>query len=584
MRYYTMKKIMEYLRPYVGRMSFGVIIKFIGTIMDLFIPWILAHIIDNVIPLQNINLIFAWGVLMVICSILGVTLNIAANRMAAKVARDTTRRVRHDLFEKISYLSSTQVDDFGIPSLISRMTTDTYNVHNMIGMMQRIGIRAPILVIGGIFMTSSLDLHLTLILIAILPLLGLLVYLVTKKSLPLYKEQQNSVDKLIRKVRENIVGIRIIKALSKTDYEREQFKDVNLDVVKKEKKAGITTAIINPSMSLLLNIGLVCIIIVGAYRVNMGLTEVGKIIAFLTYFTIILNAMMAVTRVFIVFSRASASANRIEEVLNTEEDLIKHAIDSSSDLTVNESKNKSDYHIEFNNVSFSYNSIENNLSNINFKLKKGESLGIIGSTGSGKTTIISLLMRFYDVNEGEIIIDGQNIKSIDKFDLSEKFGIVFQNDMIFEDTVLENITLGRKIDLEQVIEASNYAQASDFIENIDGNYEAKLDIRGANLSGGQKQRILIARALAGRPEILILDDSSSALDYKTDANLRKEITNNFKDTTTIIVAQRVSSIMNSDHIIVLEDGEILGYGSHNELMNTCDIYKEISQSQMSEEY
>lgn len=577
-----MKKIFGYLRPYIGRMSLGVIIKFIGTIMDLFIPWILAHIIDNIIPLQNINLIFVWGGLMVICSILGVSLNIVANRMAAKVARDTTRRVRHDLFEKISYLSSTQVDDFGIPSLISRMTTDTYNVHNMIGMMQRIGIRAPILVIGGIFMTSSLDLYLTLVLIAILPMLGFLVYFVTKRSLPLYKEQQGSVDKLIRKVRENIVGIRVIKALSKTDYEREQFKDVNLDVVKKEKRAGMTTAVINPSMSLLLNLGLVCIIIVGAFRVNMGLTEVGKIIAFLTYFTIILNAMMAVTRVFIVLSRASASANRIEEVLITEKDLVKQEIDNTSDLI--KLKNKSDYHIEFNNVSFSYNSIENNLSNINFKLKRGESLGIIGSTGSGKTTIISLLMRFYDVNEGEILIDGQNIKSIDKFDLSEKFGIVFQNDTIFEDTILENITLGRRIDIEQVKAASVYAQATDFIENIDGSYDAKLDIRGANLSGGQKQRILITRALAGRPEILILDDSSSALDYKTDANLRKEINNNFKDTTTIIVAQRVSSIMNSDHIIVLEDGEILGYGTHDELINTCEIYKEISQSQMSEEY
>lgn len=575
-----MKKIFGYLRPYIGRMSLGVIIKFIGTIMDLFIPWILAHIIDYIIPLQNINLIFVWGGLMVICSILGVSLNIVANRMAAKVARDTTRRVRHDLFEKISYLSSTQVDDFGIPSLISRMTTDTYNVHNMIGMMQRIGIRAPILVIGGIFMTSSLDLYLTLVLIAILPMLGFLVYFVTKRSLPLYKEQQGSVDKLIRKVRENIVGIRVIKALSKTDYERDQFKDVNLDVVKKEKRAGMTTAVINPSMSLLLNLGLVCIIIVGAFRVNMGLTEVGKIIAFLTYFTIILNAMMAVTRVFIVLSRASASANRIEEVLITEKDLVKQEIDNANDSTVNELKNKSDYHIEFNNVSFSYNSIENNLSNINFKLKRGESLGIIGSTGSGKTTIISLLMRFYDVNEGEILIDGQNIKRIDKFDLSEKFGIVFQNDTIFEDTILENITLGRRIDIEQVKAASVYAQASDFIENIDGSYDAKLDIRGANLSGGQKQRILITRALAGRPEILILDDSSSALDYKTDANLRKEINNNFKDTTTIIVAQRVSSIMNSDHIIVLEDGEILGYGTHDELINTCEIYKEISQSQM----
>ena len=568
-----MKKILGYLKPYIGRMSLGVTIKFIGTIMDLFIPWILAHIIDNIIPTQNIKLIFIWGGLMIICSILGVTLNIVANRMAARVSRNTTERIRYDLFEKISYLSSAQVDNFGIPSLISRMTTDTYNIHHMLGMMQRIGIRAPILIIGGIFVTLTLDVYLTLVLVAILPLISILVYYVTKKSIPLYKEQQLSVDRLIRKVRENIVGIRIIKALSKTDYEKEQFKEVNFDVVKKEKRAGMTTAVINPAMSLLLNVGLVCIIVVGAYRVNLGLTEVGKIIAFLTYFTIILNAMMAVTRIFVALSKASASANRIKEVLETEEDLIKQDIETI----------KSEYHIEFNNVSFSYNGVENNLSDINFKLKRGESLGIIGSTGSGKTTIINLLMRFYDVKTGEILIDGQNIKSIEKSTLNEKFGIVFQNDTIFEDTILENITLGRKIDLEQVKKASVYAQASDFIENIEGNYGAKLDIRGAILSGGQKQRILISRALAGRPEILILDDSSSALDYKTDANLRKEINDNFNKTTTIVVAQRISSIMSSDHILVLEDGEIIGYGNHDELMNTCEVYKEISQSQMGGE-
>lgn len=568
-----MKKILGYLKPYIGRMSFGFLIKFFGTIMDLCLPWILAYIIDYIIPARKINLIFIWGGLMIVCSILGVSFNIIANRMAARVSRNATENIRHDLFKKISYLSSAQVDNFGVPSLISRMTTDTYNVHNMLGMMQRIGVRAPILLIGGIIVTSTLDIYLTLVLVAVLPFIALVVYIVTKKSIPLYNEQQLSIDKLVRKVRENIVGIRVIKALSKTDYEKEQFSDINLEVVKKEKNAGMTTAIINPLMSLLLNIGLVCIILVGAIRVNSGLTEVGKIIAFLTYFTIILNAMLAVTRIFIAYSKASASANRISEVLDISEDLIIENIDNK----------KSDYHIEFNNVSFSYNNIENNLTDINFKLKRGESLGIIGSTGSGKTTIINLLMRFYDIKNGEILINGQNIKGIDKSVLNKKFGVVFQNDTIFEDTILENITLGRKIDIEQVKNASKYAQASSFIENIKGDFNAKLDIRGANLSGGQKQRILIARALAGTPEILILDDSSSALDYKTDAMLRKEISNNFTDTTTIIIAQRVSSVMNLDHILVLEDGEIIGYGSHDELINTCDVYKEISQSQMGGE-
>ena len=568
-----MKKILGYLKPYIGRMSFGFLIKFFGTIMDLCLPWILAYIIDFIIPTKKINLIFTWGGLMIVCSIFGVSFNIIANRMAARVSRNATENIRHDLFEKISQLSSAQVDNFGIPSLISRMTTDTYNVHHMLGMMQRMGVRAPILLIGGILVTSTLDIYLTLVLIAVLPFIALAVYVVTKKSIPMYKEQQIAVDKLVRKVRENIVGIRVIKALSKTEYEKKQFKEINSEVIKKEKKAGITTAIVNPLMSLLLNLGLVFIILVGAYRVNLGLTEVGKIIAFLTYFTIILNAMLAVTRIFIIFSKASASANRISEVLNTLDDLVKENID----------KKQSNYHIEFNNVSFSYNNNENNLTNISFKLKRGESLGIIGSTGSGKTTIINLLMRFYDIKTGEILIDGQNIKSMDKSVLNKKFGIVFQNDTIFEDTILENIRLGRNIDVEQVKNSSKYAHASSFIEKIKDGYNAKLDIKGANLSGGQKQRILIARALAGSPEILILDDSSSALDYKTDSLLRKAISNNFSDTTTIIIAQRVSSVMNLDHILVLEDGEVIGYGNHQKLIDSCDIYKEISQSQMGGE-
>lgn len=568
-----MIRVFGYLKPYIGRMMFGFLIKFFGTIMDLCLPWILAYIIDFIIPTKQINTIFIWGVLMIICSILGVSFNIIANRMAARVSRNATENIRHDLFEKISHLSSAQVDYFTVPSLISRMTTDTYNVHHMLGMMQRMGVRAPILLFGGIIVTSTLDIYLTLVLVAVLPFIAISVYLVTKKSIPLYKEQQLSVDKLIRKVRENIVGIRVIKALSKTEYEKDQFSQINSEVVKKEKKAGMTTAISNPLMSLLLNIGLVFIILVGAYRVNLGLTEVGKIIAFLTYFTIILNAMLAVTRIFIIFSKASASANRISEVL-----------DISEDLEVENIKAKeSNYHIEFNNVSFSYNDVENNLTNINFKLKRGESLGIIGSTGSGKTTIINLLMRFYDVKTGEILINGQNVKSMDKSVLSRMFGVVFQNDNIFENTVFENITLGREIDIEQVKKAAKFAQASSFIDNIEDNYNAKLDIRGANLSGGQKQRILITRALAGNPEILILDDSSSALDYKTDSLLRKEIRDNFNNTTTIVVAQRVSSVMSLDHILVLEDGEVIGYGSHDELMNTCDVYKEISQSQMGGE-
>ncbi|MDF2821669.1 MAG: transporter transrane region [Clostridiales bacterium] len=568
-----MKQVLKYLKPHIGRMSIGFAIKFIGTLMDLGLPWVLAYMIDDVIPLNDIPLIFVWGGVMLVLSITAVITNVIANRMAARVARESVRDIRHDLYEKILYLSSAQVDKYSVPSLVSRMTTDTYNIHQMIGMVQRLGVRAPILLIGGIMVTFTLEPILTLVLIGILPFISIIVYLVSKKGVPLYGKLQITVDKMVRVVRENITGVRVIKALSKTEYEKRRFYDVNTEVVNKEKKAATTMAIINPSMNFLLNLGLSLVIVVGAYRVNLGTTAPGKIVAFLTYFTIILNAMLMITRMFVIFSKASASAHRISEVLDTEEDI---SVETKNEM-------KSEYHIEFDDVSFSYNGIEDNLKNINFKLKKGETLGIIGATGSGKTTIVNLLMRFYDIGKGSIRIEGVDIRGIDNTILRRKFGVVFQNDVIFSDSIYENIIFGRSLEKDQIISAVEYAQAKEFIDSLEHNYEEHLTARGSNLSGGQKQRVLISRALAANPEIVILDDSSSALDYKTDSLLRKAINNHFEQTTTIIIAQRISSIMSADQIIVLEDGEVLGVGTHDELIENCDIYKEISQLQMGGE-
>ena len=551
-------------------MVLGLIIKFTGTIMDLCLPWILAYMIDDIIPQNNVNLIFIYGVIMVICSIIAVTNNIIANRMASRVARDVTREIRHDLFVKISYFSNTQIDKYTIPSLISRMTSDTYNIQRLIGVMQRLGVRAPILLIGGVIVTLTLEPVLSLVLIATLPFVGIMVYYVSKKGVPYYSEFQMYVDKLVRIVRENIIGIRVIKALSKTEYEKSRFEKINKDTSDKEKKASIVMGISSPMMNLILNLGLSIVIIVGAFRVNSGTTEPGKIVAFLTYFTIILNAMLSITRMFVLYSKGSASAMRISEVLEEDEDIV----------IKNEDYIESKYHIEFNNVSFSYNKDVNAISNINFKLKRGETLGIIGATGSGKSTIIKLLMKFYEVDEGKIRINGYGINGVDKNELHKKFGVAFQNDMIFENTIYENIKFGRDLRKEDIFRAAEYAQAKEFIENLREKYNEHLTSKGSNLSGGQKQRVLISRALAKKPEILILDDSSSALDYKTDSLLRKAINDNFKDTTTIIVAQRISSIKNADKIIVLEEGKIIGYGNHDELIKDCYVYKEISDSQM----
>ena len=561
-------------------MIVGFVIKFGGTLMDLLLPWILAHIIDEVVPQNNINKVLLWGVAMFFCALFAVLGNIIANRMAAAVARDATRVLRNDLFEKITSLSFNQMDSFTEASLISRMTSDTYNIHNVIGRMQRLGVRAPILLIGGIALTMTLDPILSLILVASLPLLGVVVFFVSKKGIPLYIEQQSTADLLVRKVRESIIGIRVIKALSKTDYEEQQFEKINAKVVSKEKKAAIVMAITNPVMNFLLNMGWVLLIIVGASRVNVGLTKPGTIIAFLTYFTIILNAMLSITNLFVLFSKATASANRIEEVLDTCEDLkqVEKVYDSSESNLYK--KAEESYMIEFDHVSFSYNKNYNSIEGVSFTLKKGQTLGIIGATGSGKTTIINLLMRFYDVDSGLIKIDGKDIREYSHDEFYMMFGAVFQNDTLFEDTIYENINLGRDLSAAQVEKAAEYAQILDHIKLMKNGFDADVSIKGANLSGGQKQRILIARALANHPKILILDDSSSALDYKTDAKLRNSIKKNFVDTTTLIVAQRVSSVMNSDMIIVVDEGKMVGKGTHEELLLTCQEYREISDLQL----
>jgi len=566
-----LKKVFYYLKPYNKRMICGFFIKVLGTFMDLGLPWILAYIIDDVIPGRKVSYILYWGMVMVVLSVGARTFNILANRMAARVARNTIEALRHDLFEKILYLSGKQVDRFTVPSLEARMTSDTYNIHNMIGLMQRMGVRAPIILIGGIVITSTLEPVLTLVLVGLLPFLALVVYLVSKKGIPYYLDLQKAVDKMVRVVRENITGIRIIKALSKTQAEKEHFDQVNSEVVGKELKAGMAMAVTNPFMNLILNLGLTLVIIVGAYRVNSGASEPGKIVAFLSYFAIMLQAVMAITRIFVVYSKASASAARIAEVLDAEEELKVR-----SDLPVDK---KTKYHIGFHHVSFSY-AKELCISDLTFDIEKGGSLGIIGSTGSGKTTLVNLLMRFYDVTKGNITIDGKDIRSYEKKELHQKFGVVFQNDVLFADRIYENISFGRDLDIERVKESSNQAQSADFIEEIDEQYDYMLAIKGSNLSGGQKQRLLVARALAGNPEILILDDSSSALDYRTDSLLRKAIRENYEGTTTIIIAQRVSSIMKLDHILVMEDGQMAGYGTHEELLTTSEVYREIYQSQM----
>lgn len=570
----VLKRLAVYLKPFIPRMSLGFCIKVGGTLVELAIPWILSYIIDDLIPLGEISPVCLWGGLMLVCSLLAWVGNITANRMASAVARDCTRQIRHDLFRKISYLSERRVDEFSIPSLITRMTSDTYVLHQTVGMIQRLGVRAPILLIGGVIVTLTLDPVLTLIMVATLPVVGVITFVVSRRGARLFRLVQKASDAMLRVVRENAVGVRVIKALSKSEYERRRFQRVNDELTRRERTAEKTMALINPVMSLLLNLGIVAVIVVGGVRVNNGTTEIGKIIAFMNLFTIVLNALMAINRMFTMLSRAAASSARVLEVLDTPVELYETE-PKFSFLPENAP------HIAFRDVTFRYPRGSFAVRDLNFELKRGETLGIIGATGSGKSTIIRALMRYYDVSGGAIEIDGVDIRDYATTDLRAKFGVVFQNDTLFKDTIRENIRLGRSLSDEELLEAARRAQALGFIEE-QGGLDAPVAIKGANLSGGQKQRLLVARALAGNPEILVLDDSSSALDYKTDSLLREEIRLHYGDATKIIVAQRVSSIMHAEKILVLENGRVIGMGTHDELMASCPLYREIGESQIGD--
>ena len=566
-----MKTVIGYINPYKWRMLLGLIIKICGTVVELFLPVILTYILDNVITTLKIERVIFFGILMIVCSIVACVLNVIANRMAARVSSDISRHIRKVLFEKALYLSARQTDKFTIPSLESRITSDTYNVQHFLNVMQRMGVRAPILLVGGVTITLIMDAYLALVMLATVPIIFIVVYLISRKGVPLYSKVQRSVDGMVRVVREDVQGIRVIKALSKNAYENRRFSAVNENLSRDERRAGIVMGIPNPFMTLLMNLGICGVVLLSAYRVSKGLSSAPTVIAFMQYFTLISMAMMTLSRIFVMFTKCAASARRIGEVIDTPDDFF---------VTESEEKIDTDAYISFKNVSFSYLGKKNNLENVSFGLHKGDSLGIIGATGSGKSTLVKLLMRFYEVDGGEIYIDGRSVTSYTRRELTSFFGVSLQNGFLYADTIEENIKFGRDISNEDMISAARVAQADGFINETADGYHHCLSPGGTNLSGGQRQRLLIARALASKPEILILDDSSSALDYKTDANLRRALREEFSGTTQITVAQRVSSVMGCDLILVLDDGKVIAKGTHEELLACCPEYKEISDSQM----
>ncbi|MBN3490512.1 ABC transporter ATP-binding protein [Acholeplasma equirhinis] len=570
--------IFKKMGKYLYQVIFSLFVKSLGTVADLVLPFLLAYMIDEVLlvvtPDDHLMLYYV-GILMLIVALAGWIFNIVANRSAEKVASQTVADIRSELFYKIEHLNASQVDQITTTSLISRITTDTYNMYSMIGSLQRLGIRAPLLLIGGIIMAFFMDVQLTLVMVALLPFIVVIVWFYTRKGQPLYADIQVQVDHLIRTLRENITGVRVIRALSMTEHENNRFSEENAATVKKEVKAVITMNKIRPLIDILMNVGLVAVLVFGAFRISNGETKVGEILALITYFTLILNAMTSITRIFIQISRASASSARIQEVLNMQDDMQ----DGNQEIVPN-----NDVHIDFDHVYFSYHSgSDNHLEDIDFKIKQGQTLGIIGSTGSGKTTIINLLMRFYDVTDGEIKLYGENIKNLKRDELRRHIGLVLQNDLVFSDTIAENIAFSRReVDEDSIEFAKDIAQAK-FIDTMPDRLHYKVAQRGTNISGGQRQRVLIARAVAGKPKLLILDDASSALDYRTDRNLRSAIKKHLKDTTKIIVAQRIASIKDADLILLVEDGKIVAKGKHDTLKKENLHYQTLVRHQLGDD-
>ena len=582
-----MRLIARAMGRYKGAVALCVVVKLFATLSELMLPYILEHIIDTVAPRGDLPLAVFWGALMFAAALVCRQLNVAANRRGVRNAHNVSYDIRQALFQKTASLSGSQFDAFGLPSLISRMTSDSYNVQSAAQQLQTLCVRAPMLLIGGVAVTLVMDASLALVLVAMLPVLVAVVLAVSARGLPMYRRVQHKLDGVVRIMRENITGIRVVKALSKTQYEKARFRRANDEMAASDIAAGTVMAIPSPFMQLCLNGGLTLVVLIGAGRVNDGTLEPGVILAFLTYFNMIAMGVMGLSRIFMTMSRAMASADRIDQVLQTPP--------GQRVLSPGEAKTPAGGgFLRFEDVSFSYGEgdgsaagfageeREKALSGISFCLERGESLGIIGPTGCGKSTVVSLLMRFYDASEGGVFVDGRDVRAYEPDELRRKFGVCFQNDMVFQDSLRANVDFGRDVGEQALRAAVEAAQAAEYIDELADGLDHRADIKGANLSGGQKQRLLVARALAASPDILILDDSSSALDYKTDAAMRRAIVRHCAGSALIMVAQRVSSVMGMTRILVMDNGRCLGCGTHEELLKTCPAYLETYRIQMGE--
>jgi ATP-binding cassette, subfamily B, multidrug efflux pump len=567
--------IYKYLKKYWGYAVLAPVLMLIEVVCDLLQPNLLAKIVDQGIAHGNISLIIQTGLTMIGVAIIGMIGGFGCTIAASIASQNAGTDIRYELFTKVQSFSFSTFDRFSSSSLLTRLTNDVVQVQNLIMMLLRIFVRAPLLCLGGIVMAVSLNAKLSLILVVIIPVVGITLYIIMKKGLPLFTKVQVKLDRVNQVVQENLSAMRVVKAFVREKKEKKRFHTANKDLRDMNVKAFKLMVITMPIMMLCVNLSVVAILWFGGIQVNAGSMQIGQIMAYINYMTQILIALMMITFLLLYYSRAQASANRINEVLETKINIVN----ISNPILAPIEKGS----VRFDSVSFHYQQSPPILKDISFSVQEGETVGIIGGTGSGKTTLLQLIPRLYEVSGGSISIHNQNIKNYDLTTLRQSIGFVLQNTILFSGTILENLKWGNQAaSIQEVEEVCRIAQAHDFIQQFPQGYNTMLGQKGVNLSGGQKQRIAIARALLKKPVILLLDDSTSAVDTATEAKIQKNLKSYLRSTTTFIVAQRVNSIMNADKIIVLEEGRIASIGNHLLLMKESLLYQDIYRSQIQE--
>lgn len=581
-----MKKLLVYLKDYKKESIFAPLFKMLEATFELIVPLVVTDIIDVGIANRDNGYILKMCLVMVALGLIGLVCSVTAQYFAAKAAVGFGTKVRHQLFSHIQTFSFSEIDKAGTATLITRMTSDINQVQSGVNMVLRLFLRSPFIVFGAMVMAFTIDVKAVLVFVVAIPLLSVVVFGIMAATIPLYRKVQERLDKVLGITRENLTGVRVIRAFHKEEEEKSRFEESLEALTGMQNHVGRISAFMNPVTYIIINGGIIALLYVGAFQVDKGVLTQGQVVALVNYMSQILVELIKLANLIITVTKAVACGNRIESVLEMESSMpVENSIEKYSEgQNVAEQQvdsHSSEYMVEFSHVGLTYQDAgAESLTDIDFKVKKGETIGIIGGTGCGKTSLVHLIPRFYDATAGEVRIKGKNVKDYPLEELRQMVGIVMQKAVLFHGTIRENLCWG-KADAtdEELYEALETAQAKEVVEGKEGKLDAPVDQGGKNFSGGQRQRLTIARALVRKPQILILDDSASALDYATDARLRKAIREMNSSPTVFIVSQRTSSIQHADKIIVLDDGEITGIGTHNQLLESCEVYREIYDSQ-----